>query len=562
MFPNFFVNAGYITSGLELWSGEPCGRKYFRQRLWGSLSGAHTFFTDLDCYLKHLELDPITGSDPPNIRVRASQGFEAADYFMSAYWVWAKLIENFADVGYDASTMTLMSYDWRLAFPILEERDGFLTKLRFAIEALHKSRGEKVVLLAHSMGSSLVLYFLAWVTREEHLGGGGGGADWVDKHVHSFVNLAGTLLGTSKSAPALLSGEIKDTVSLLGPIGTVTERYFGRKRRKDLANTWGSVWSMLPKGGNTIWGAGADLQQSTDQNTSVPMHFVPLQSTQPAPIVSFTDSRSASNNPSCTLQQNTSIEHNNPKNNTYLHASHLQNIIQKFSSKTNRSIDEVIEFLEQWGNGYGSTLSAANLHSFKKKDQLTPDLWHDPTSTPLPYAPSLKIYCLYGVGIQTERAYFYKRNCGENGDLSGSNCDNTALNDPPFIIDASVNDPSRNIKKGILFADGDGSVPLLSTGYMCVDGWTRDTNGLNPSGVNITTREYKDKQEFQVDDPMRKGPESGDHVDILGNVHAMEDILKVVTGFEVETVTTHLESDILNITDRIRINLLGRSTVT
>lgn len=31
----------------------------------------------------------------------------------------------------------------------------------------------------------------------------------------------------------------------------------------------------------------------------------------------------------------------------------------------------------------------------------------DATTTPLPYAPSLKVVCLYGVGIPTERAYHY-----------------------------------------------------------------------------------------------------------------------------------------------------------
>ena len=43
----------------------------------------------------------VQGSDP---RARA-QGFEAADYVLGGYWVWGRLIENLADVGYDPSTM-------------------------------------------------------------------------------------------------------------------------------------------------------------------------------------------------------------------------------------------------------------------------------------------------------------------------------------------------------------------------------------------------------------------------------------------------------------------------
>jgi hypothetical protein len=28
------------------------------------------------------------------------QGFEAADFVLGGYWVWGKLIENLADIGY------------------------------------------------------------------------------------------------------------------------------------------------------------------------------------------------------------------------------------------------------------------------------------------------------------------------------------------------------------------------------------------------------------------------------------------------------------------------------
>jgi phospholipid:diacylglycerol acyltransferase len=115
---------GFVTSGLELWGGEDCARKHFRQRFWGSMSMAKTFFADRECWRRHLTLDPYTGSDPPSIRLRAAQGFEAADYFMATYWVWSKLIENLADIGYDGSTMTMMSYDWRLGYNVLETRDA------------------------------------------------------------------------------------------------------------------------------------------------------------------------------------------------------------------------------------------------------------------------------------------------------------------------------------------------------------------------------------------------------------------------------------------------------
>ena len=37
-----------------------------------------------------------------------------------------------------------MTYDWRLAVPLLEQRDGYFTKLKAAIEGAHKLHKEKV----------------------------------------------------------------------------------------------------------------------------------------------------------------------------------------------------------------------------------------------------------------------------------------------------------------------------------------------------------------------------------------------------------------------------------
>lgn len=47
------------------------------------------------------------------------------------------------------------------------------------------------MLIAHSYGSNVVVYFMKWVESKQ---GGNGGAKWVDNHVHSFVNVAGPLL--------------------------------------------------------------------------------------------------------------------------------------------------------------------------------------------------------------------------------------------------------------------------------------------------------------------------------------------------------------------------------
>jgi phospholipid:diacylglycerol acyltransferase len=508
---------GFVTSGLELWEGEECAKKYFRQRLWGSLGTARSFFTETDCWRRHLSLDPLTGLDPEGIRLRAAQGFDAADYFMPGYWVWNKLIENLAAIGYDGSTMSMESYDWRLSFPLLEERDGYLTKLKNKIEAIHKTTDRKVVILSHSMGSTLMTYFFSWVTNSERKGGGGGGRRWVEKHVHALINIAGPMLGVPKSVPSILSGEMKDTNILMGTFGAMVEQFFGRRHRKDLWSSWGSLWAMLPKGGHRIWDSGADLI-SESNFTDKPLAFIEFTDELHAGI--DTDScfgRKGHDSVSC--------------------------VVSTYSKKAKWSVDETLSFLSKWGAGLGPG-HAGPIYNLLKEPM---SKWIDPTRTPVPYAPSLKIYCFYGVGLETERSFFYKRNQEQ---IEYENSLNFTIPlDLPFVMDGAL-EISNEVKYGVRMSDGDASVPLLSLGYMCVEGWKNSY--LNPALSQVTTREYLHQHEFVVDDPMRGGPKSADHVDILGNIDMTGDVLRIVTNFDTEKVGNKIISDVENIVSRIK----------
>jgi len=520
---------GFITSGLELWEGEECARSYFRQKLWGSLPIlVQSFFTDNECWRRHLSLNPDNGMDPVNIRLRSAQGFEAADWVMSTFWVWEKIIENLADVGYDASNMIMMPYDWRLSFYALEERDGYLTKLKFSIEAMVKTSGKKVVLTSHSMGSQIVLFFFKWVTTVEKHGGGGGGKDWVEKHIHSLVNIAGPILGVPKAVPALLSGEMKDTAAIMGTMGAMVERIFGRYNRKELWKTWGSLWGMLPKGGDEIWGQAGDItaKESWHYETKERSNYCnntdfPYLKSRRDPLIVFDNEGSEG----------------------------------KFRGKK-WTIEDTIKYLRYWGSELkNNSVHAAQVYKFEAGRRLSKEDWHDPTRTPLPFAPSLKMYCLYGVGIETERAYFYKR---ASSGTSDQHLTDHPANEVPFFIDSTVHDPTNNIKFGTLFSDGDVSVPLVSLGYMCIDGW-KNNKKLNPSKVEIVTREYLHKEEFQVNDPMRGGPKSADHVDILGNVDTIFDLLSIVTHFNKTYLNEDkIVSDIKSIAQRINSRPKGK----
>jgi phospholipid:diacylglycerol acyltransferase len=231
----------------------------------------------------------------------------------------------------------------------------------------------------------------------------------VEKYIESNANIAGPLLGVPKAVSALLSGEMKDTSMLLGPVGEIAEQYFGRKMRKDMFATWGALWAMLPKGGDVVWNTVPDGQES------LPM----LTLTDPSTDITDDELKNISEN------------------------KVVRKKLMEFASKQNHTASDLVDFLLTWGSGYGPDLSAAKFHKFEKQsdEPITKEHWHDVTVTPLPDAPSTKIYCLYGVGAETEVGYFYKTSWnGYEGDESKC-ADNRC--DPPFLLNTTVKDAER-----------------------------------------------------------------------------------------------------------------------
>lgn len=128
----------------------------------------------------------------------------------------------------------------------MEHRDGWFTRLKSHIETTYALNGKKTMVMAHSWGANVFTNFLYWVDTLQ--------PGWVEQHLAVFTNIAGPLLGVSKSLSPLLSGEVKDLVELGNIIRTMMDWYVSPENRAATFRTWGSAIQMLPVGGRAVWG--------------------------------------------------------------------------------------------------------------------------------------------------------------------------------------------------------------------------------------------------------------------------------------------------------------------
>ena len=93
----------------------------------------------------------------------------------------------------------------------------------------------------------VLFYFFHWVEASA-------GPGWVDEHIDSWINVSGSMLGALKGLPAFLSGEMKDTAQLNAFAVYGLERFLGKDERCEIFRSMPGASSMLPKGGNAVWG--------------------------------------------------------------------------------------------------------------------------------------------------------------------------------------------------------------------------------------------------------------------------------------------------------------------
>ncbi|KAJ5239873.1 hypothetical protein N7468_004492 [Penicillium chermesinum] len=480
---------GVISTGLESWGTGETSRPYFRRRLWGSWSMMRALVMDKAEWKNHIMLDRQTGLDPPGIKLRAAQGFDATDFFITGYWIWSKILENLATIGYDPTNAFSAAYDWRLSYPNLEVRDNYFSRLKSYIETAVEVKGEKITLASHSMGSQVVLYFFKWVESDQH---GKGGKDWVNRHIDSWINISGCMLGAVKGMTAVLSGEMRDTAQLNAFAVYGLEKFLSREERAEIFRAMPGISSMLPKGGDAVWG-----------NATWAPDDQPGQALSYGNLLNFREANSS---------------------------------FTRRNLTTSESLDYLFEQSEDWfrdqvlgSYSHGVAHTAAEVEANEKD----PRTWLNPLETRLPHAPDMKIYCFYGVGKPTERSYWYQEESDPSVKLNVS-------------IDTTVN-LEDGIDRGVFMGEGDGTVNLLSTGYMCAKGW--HIKRYNPAGTKIKVFEMPHEPDrFSP----RGGPNTGDHVDILGRASLNELILRVASG-KGDDIEETFYSNIREYADRVQI---------
>ncbi|SPO20898.1 probable LRO1 - a lecithin cholesterol acyltransferase-like gene, mediates diacylglycerol esterification [Ustilago trichophora] len=500
---------GVVSTGLESWTTDERSASYFRKRLWGTTTMMRTIVFEKDMWVRHLSLDPETGLDPPGIRVRAAEGLDAASFFAAGYWIWSKVIENLAVLGYDTNNLFLASYDWRLSYYNLEVRDRYFTRLKLKIEQNKALFGKKTVIVAHSMGSSVFYYFMKWVEAEGDFYGNGG-PQWVEDHIEAFTSIAGTFLGVPKAMAVMLSGEMRDTVEVPPAAAYLLEKFFSRRERAKLFRTWAGGASMLIKGGEDIWGNSTWAPDDEEGAEDTHGH-----------IYSF--------------RQRGTDQHD----------------LDEHTVKVNLTATEAHNFMLQHAPSSFQKMLATNYsHGIERDPQKLAannadhTKWSNPLEAPLPNAPSMKLYCIYGVGKPTERSYWYQQgefvteaSIGEQLDepgCFGQECPDVsrtpALNFPTARmswIDNAIQkeDALPKVRSGCKMGEGDGTVSLLSLGAMCAEGWKH--SHWNPANISVVTHELKHEPEAM---DLRGGESTGDHVDILGARGVNEAVLKIAAG--------------------------------
>ncbi|GJV86579.1 phospholipid:diacylglycerol acyltransferase 1 [Tanacetum coccineum] len=332
-----------------------------------------------------MSLDNETGLDLPEIRVRPVSGPVAADY------IGAHRIRGEKHV-----------------------RDQSLSRMKNNIELMVATRGEKVVVILHSMGILYFLHFMKWVEAPAPMGGGGG-ADWCAEHIKAVTNIGGPFLVLPKSVAGLFSAEAKDIAVARAVAPDVLDLdIFGMNTIK---------WELMMKHGGAQYSYGIADNLDDKKYEHYKYWSNPLETRLPNPpnmeiismyIVGLPTKRSYVYKSSPAADRyipfriDTSAEGGNDQG--CLRAGVYSVDGDETVCIGNESWKW--ESMMKRGGAHYSYGIADNLDDKKYEHH---KYLSNPLETRLPNAPYMEIFSMYGVGLPTERSYVYKSSLAADG---------------------------------------------------------------------------------------------------------------------------------------------------
>jgi hypothetical protein len=262
---------------------------------------------------------------------------------------------------------------------------------------------------------------------------------------------------------------------------------------------------MLPKGGRSVWGSKDDedlgflvgMRREASSEESGEVVFGAQESADEGLTASI-----ASSTPDAAAVESIEAELKNATG-QHLHTDGVLGLFREAYPAFMGHIDGIYS--------YGLARTASEV----KANAGNSSKWVNVLETALPDAKDLKIYCMYGTGLPTERAYFFRKNFDKDAQ------------EVPFVLDSDVTDAERRIKRGVHLGDGDATVPLRSLGFMCTRGWKKYMR-FNPSQMDTIAREYEDTGNSSFVDKVLRTSTAVDHVDIMGNTELITDVLRLV----------------------------------
>ncbi|KAK2918210.1 group XV phospholipase A2 [Channa argus] len=182
----------------------------------------------IDCWIDNIRLiynsTTHTTLSPPGVEIRVP-GFgytypleylDPSKHSVGMYFF--TIVQSLVDSGYTRDIdIKGAPYDWRKA---PNEHKEYFLALQHMIEEMAEKAGERVVLIAHSMGNVYTLYFLNQQPQA-----------WKDRYIKAFIAIGPPWAGVAKTLRVVISGD-NDHIPVISPLKMRSQQ------RSAVSTTW------------------------------------------------------------------------------------------------------------------------------------------------------------------------------------------------------------------------------------------------------------------------------------------------------------------------------------